>query len=220
VPCGLFGKLPSKRDFVSYNMPRPFLDSWESWLQSAVASSRHALGQGWQDIFLAMPIWRFWCGNEVHGAAVTGALMPSVDGVGRYFPLTLCAVAGDSLRVLPPPSPHLDAWHSQCEHLLLKMLDDHLEAEPAAMLETLASPPMTARQALPQDSGRTLCWSVESGGLDTAFATLVTMNDEMVHANRSYWWTNGGPAHKAQLVVSTGRADSHFLGAMMTGSFG
>ena len=41
--CGMFGKLPSKRDFVAYNMPRPFLDQWEEWLQSAVAASRHEL---------------------------------------------------------------------------------------------------------------------------------------------------------------------------------
>ena len=220
MTCGLFGKLPSKRDFVSYNMPRPFLDSWESWLQSAVAASRHALGSGWQDIFLGMPIWRFWCGAEAYGAPVTGALMPSVDGIGRYFPLTLCASPADGMHLLPPPLPALDGWMDDAEHFLLHMLDDQPSGEPASLLEHMKSPPMTDRLMRPAQQGQVLSWTEESGQLAGAFQTLKIMNDDMLHSCRSYWWTNGGAAHKARLVVMRGRADSHFLTAMMTGSFG
>ena len=57
--CGMFGKLPSKRDFIAYNMPRPFLDAWETWLQAGVAESKLALNDRWQEMFLGVPIWRF-----------------------------------------------------------------------------------------------------------------------------------------------------------------
>ncbi|WP_164076542.1 type VI secretion system-associated protein TagF, partial [Stenotrophomonas maltophilia] len=47
----------------------------------------------WTAVFLKAPIWRFWCGSSVLGTSLIGALMPSVDGVGRYFPLTVLAPA-------------------------------------------------------------------------------------------------------------------------------
>ncbi len=40
MSAGLFGKLPAKRDFVAVNAPRRFLETWEPWLQSSVATSK------------------------------------------------------------------------------------------------------------------------------------------------------------------------------------
>jgi hypothetical protein len=53
MKCGIYGKLPSKRDFVVHNMPRPFLNMWENWLQSAVAASHNQLGDSWHEAFLS-----------------------------------------------------------------------------------------------------------------------------------------------------------------------
>ncbi len=44
MACGLFGKLPPKRDFVAVNAPRPFLTVWENWVQAGLAASREQLG--------------------------------------------------------------------------------------------------------------------------------------------------------------------------------
>ncbi len=30
MACGVFGKLPSKRDFIAVNAPRRFLTAWEN----------------------------------------------------------------------------------------------------------------------------------------------------------------------------------------------
>ena len=58
-------------------------------LRSAYRRSERSLGQVWLDHWLRSPIWRFWLGRRIAGRTVVGALMPSVDGVGRYFPLCL-----------------------------------------------------------------------------------------------------------------------------------
>ena len=63
--CGLYGKLPTKRDFVAIKAPREFLAVWEPWMQSGLSASRHALGDSWQQTFLTAPIWRFWLGEEL-----------------------------------------------------------------------------------------------------------------------------------------------------------
>jgi type VI secretion system protein ImpM len=91
MQCGLYGKLPGKRDFVAIAAPREFLTVWEPWLQGAVAASRSRLGEAWQEAFLTAPIWRFWLGADICGNSVIGAFISSLDGVGRYFPLTLNA---------------------------------------------------------------------------------------------------------------------------------
>lgn len=220
MPCAMFGKLPSKRDFVAYNMPRPFLDHWEEWLQAAVASSRLMLGSRWQEVFLGLPIWRFWLGGDVYGTAATGALMPSVDGVGRYFPLSLCSFEPEGTRLLPPPNPALDKWLDGIEQFLLGMLDDVLDGDPGQLVASLPTAPTGPRDFLQPERGRYLAWEVESGGLASAFRSLDIINSEYLHAERSLWWTNGGGGHKARLVAVNGRMDGHFLGALMTGSLG
>ena len=219
--CGMFGKLPSRRDFVSYNMPRPFLDHWEEWLQAGVAASKHALGSRWQELFLTAPIWRFWLGSKVYGTAVSGALMPSVDGIGRYFPLTLCACEPAEQQLLPPPSGQLDAWHQTCEDFLLCMLDDHLDEEPAILLERVPFAPVAERFSLLPQAGRMLVWSGGDGGsLASAFRSLQIMNDEEMHGGRSYWWTQGGAAHPPQLLAMNGRADANLMASLLTGALG
>src|SRR5690606_39018525 len=86
---GFYGKLPSRGDFVSRRLPQPFVATWDAWLQQGIAASQAALGQRWLDVYLTSPIWRFALAPQVcGGAAYIGVLVPSVDRVGRYFPLT------------------------------------------------------------------------------------------------------------------------------------
>ena len=67
MACGLFGKLPGKRDFIALNAPTAFLSAYERWLQGGLTASRVELGGGWQDAFLNAPIWRFWFGSAFCG---------------------------------------------------------------------------------------------------------------------------------------------------------
>jgi type VI secretion system protein ImpM len=216
--CAMFGKLPSKRDFVSYNMQRPFLDQWEEWLQASVAASRHALGSRWQDVYLSFPIWRFWSGRQVFGNAVTGALMASVDGVGRYFPLTICACEPPNAYLEPPPSRGLDRWHEDCEQFLLRMLDDQFEKEPSDLLADLSFPSIAPRLPPPQRDSGLLFWPDGNGSFSDAFRSLDMADGEARNGRRSYWWTNGGGGgHQAKLVVVDGKPTAQFFAFLMTG---
>ncbi len=111
---GLFGKLPARGDFVRVGLPGNFIEPWDAWLQRALLSARGQLGERWLPAWLEAPIWRFSLPPGACGAgAALGLMMPSVDRVGRYFPLTLAAVfaVGD-----PAPSPEQSAaWLDNCE---------------------------------------------------------------------------------------------------------
>ncbi|HET9018225.1 MAG TPA: type VI secretion system-associated protein TagF [Acetobacteraceae bacterium] len=128
---GLYGKLPARGDFVRLGLPGDFVTAWDDWLAHVIAASRDRVGAEWLPAFLEAPVWRFALAPGLAGAqAATGVWMPSVDRVGRYFPLTLavtlpavapdwldaCEAAGraaleadaapeDVLRRLPPPAP-------------------------------------------------------------------------------------------------------------------
>jgi len=131
MSAGLFGKLPAKRDFIGMNASRRFLEAWEPWLQAGVAMSKQMLGDGWIDTYNRAPIWRYWLGADFCGEAMIGAFMPSVDGVGRSFPLAIFVGEGDASLAPPELEPN-DAWFEAAEAVLLDAL------EPGATLERIA----------------------------------------------------------------------------------
>jgi type VI secretion system protein ImpM len=89
---GFCGKLPARGDFVTSGLPRRFVETWHDWMQGVMAGSRDALGEDWVAAWLEAAVWRFALSPGICGPdAVLGLWMPSVDRIGRYFPLTFAA---------------------------------------------------------------------------------------------------------------------------------
>lgn len=87
---GWYGKLPTSGDFVTRRVHPSFIEPWDAWLNQMLAGSRERLGAGWKDAFLSAPVWRFVLAPGVIGPdGWAGLIVPSVDSVGRYFPLTV-----------------------------------------------------------------------------------------------------------------------------------
>lgn len=99
---GWYGKIPGAGDFIARRVPASFSEPWDRWLQRAMEGSQQRLGARWREAFLSMPAWRFVLGPGVVGTnAWAGLMLPSVDAVGRYFPLTVaCALPSASLDVV------------------------------------------------------------------------------------------------------------------------
>lgn len=90
---GFFGKLPSRGDFVGQGLPRAFLAPWEAWVAEAMSASRALLGEDWLAAWMEAPVWRFALPGGACGPdAALGLVLPSVDRVGRTFPLLLVAL--------------------------------------------------------------------------------------------------------------------------------
>jgi type VI secretion system protein ImpM len=87
---GAFGKIPALGDFFRIRVDQAFVEVWDAWLQESMVAGRTRLGQDWDECYMCAPLWRFSLPPGVAGPlAVVGVLMPSVDRVGRQFPLTL-----------------------------------------------------------------------------------------------------------------------------------
>jgi type VI secretion system protein ImpM len=149
MQCSLYGKVPAKRDFIAIGAPREFLNAWEPWLQAAISASRTTLGEQWQPAFLTAPIWRFWLGADICGRSVIGAFMSSLDGVGRYFPLTLFACADDGAAIPPPEYGAQDGWFDTVEAFLMSTLDQGAQFETmTAQLGALPPPAQQSQEGL------------------------------------------------------------------------
>ncbi|MEZ5574267.1 MAG: type VI secretion system-associated protein TagF [Candidatus Competibacteraceae bacterium] len=128
--AGFFGKLPSRGDFIGRHLPKSFVGPWDSWLQTAVAHSRDQLGENWQEYYCTSPVWRFALGPGLCGpAAYAGIMMPSMDRVGRYYPLAIAAALAPGWPLFTLPASG-EAWFRQAERLALAALErDELDLD-------------------------------------------------------------------------------------------
>lgn len=141
---GAFGKMPALGDFFHLNAPQGFVRVWDDWLQGAMMAAAQSGGQAWDDQYMSAPIWRFTLAPGVAGPAkILGVLMPSVDRVGRRFPLALMAPIDHEG---PSALDHLtqDKTFEQLEDLALSCLDDGMDRDRLAA--TLVGIQMPATQ--------------------------------------------------------------------------
>lgn len=97
----LFGKLPSHGDFVARNLGAEARAAWDGWLSEGMAGARAALGEAFDAAYETAPPWRFVTGPGPFGETWrAGTLTPSVDAVGRRFPVVLAVedLAEDEVR--------------------------------------------------------------------------------------------------------------------------
>ena len=125
---GWYGKLPTLGDFASRRLDGDFIEPWDLWLGEGLAAQREMLGEAWLEAYLRSPVWRFVLmpgalpGLQQDGA-LAGVLMPSVDRVGRYFPLTLVT----RLPSLPRSAAEIEAllgWLHRLEDVAVDALHD------------------------------------------------------------------------------------------------
>lgn len=126
---GVYGKLPGYGDFIFRNLKANYINPWDEWLQHFMSASKEQIGDNWLDIYLTSPIWRFVLSagvidNNVHA----GVMIPSVDRVGRYFPLTIVKTFQDSVN---PVDVFLSEseWFQRLEEKCLSALNGEIDVD-------------------------------------------------------------------------------------------
>ncbi|HEX9396142.1 MAG TPA: type VI secretion system-associated protein TagF [Burkholderiales bacterium] len=127
---GWYGKIPATGDFVVRRLPEAFREAWDRWLQQSMDGGRERLGTQWQANYLSMPPWRFLLSaGMLTPQAWTGVMVPSVDAVGRQFPLTIaCALPAVRLD-LPGCLESARRWFDAIETIALDALAPRAEVK-------------------------------------------------------------------------------------------
>ena len=97
TPPGWFGKVPALGDFVTRRLPVGFLQPWDHWITRGVSDTQRDHGDAGREGLLTFPVWRFLLPPHLlNRQGWFGLLAPSVDRVGRRFPLTIAAELSES----------------------------------------------------------------------------------------------------------------------------
>jgi type VI secretion system protein ImpM len=228
--AGWYGKLPCLGDFASRRLPTDFITPWDAWLQRSIAASRRQLGDTWLDVFLTSPMWRYALAPGVCGEhAYAGLLLPSVDKVGRYFPLTFA---------LPIPREHADivallgvqAWYAELEHVGLAALSvdyspDALEAalgnNPFPLRAPQSAPPGTGnlvecfRDPAPAAQSFHLSSIDELAAAASAGARAIAISSA---AGKSCWWSVAQESGATEFHYSAGLPPDDYFTVLLGGS--
>lgn len=147
---GWYGKLGALGDFASRRLPPAVVQACDHWLARMLAHSQALLGERWLAAYLHAPLWRSaWAPGVLDEQWWFGALMPSCDAVGRYFPLLVLqprrAAPQDRIAL-----DHLDLWWQGLGRAMLQTLNEGapLEAFEGALAELPPWP--TARPISPE----------------------------------------------------------------------
>ncbi|MET0857459.1 MAG: type VI secretion system-associated protein TagF [Telluria sp.] len=200
--AGFFGKVSSHGDFVARRLPPSFQEPWDAWLQAGLQASRQALGPDWLATYLGSPIWRFALTPGLCGAGGwAGVLMPSVDRVGRHFPLTLAGAGAGPLDQLS----RCGEWYGRlevlalstlCEGFSLDAFDAALHALEAPRLAAAAAPGLTVL-ALDPDQPMDDELAAPSARLLAGIAAAAL-------DGHSLWWTDGSAKVAPCVLVCRG----------------
>jgi type VI secretion system protein ImpM len=205
---------------------------WDTWLQQSIAASRSHLGEDWLDIYMTSPIWRFALFPGVCGERVwAGVLMPSVDKVGRYFPLTLTvaleARADTSMAIFMA-----DAWYAALEDVALSVLrvDGSLDDLEVSLLQ---SPfPLTTASSDPgqPELSKLIAWwrlpgaepltlSLQHAGAVEKFMGM-TMNGVFSTSGygKSVWWSWKQDTDEGVLHCCEGLPPADHFATMLLGN--
>lgn len=90
----VFGKLPAHGDFVSRGVPGAVRDRLDEWLSEWLVQARAAHGPAFEQVYEDAAPWLF------EGPAAAAVLLPSVDAVGRHYPLLVVTTPDRSLQAV------------------------------------------------------------------------------------------------------------------------
>jgi type VI secretion system protein ImpM len=234
IEVGLYGKLPSHGDFLRRRVLDSFLAPWDEWLQAGIAASRESLGPGWPEMYLTSPVWRFAvaanaCGRE----AVGGLVAPSVDRVGRYFPLTLMWRLPEDLNPLSYATIASE-WLERIEQIVIDALTaeavdfeqfDQRLCDLAPDLNAVIAPARVRFDTDDTDAlirGQNPAWQIPIGvshALETTLHQLLYRTLQAGYEPLTLWWTEGSAAVEPSCLLLRGLPPPEAFGDLLSGSW-
>jgi type VI secretion system ImpM family protein len=223
---GFFGKLPSHGDFIERRVGGAFRDLWDDWMQRCMVESQRELGGRWLDCYLTSPMWRFFlCDGVVGTASYAGVLLPSVDRVGRYFPLTVVVELPVELPALEFARIAND-WFGEIEQLCADALQNpdfdlgDFDAALAASAAKLAGvdqlspvrafPGTCAQWHWPAESVTDFSGAMTGPLLGIAQGALRPM---------AMWWTDGSELVQPSVLLTRSLPRPDSFGALLAGTW-
>lgn len=216
---GLFGKIPAHGDFISRNLHSSYLTPWDEWLQRCVHGSQELIGNDWLNIYLTSPVWRFVLSPGcVDNQARAGILVPSVDSVGRYFPITLtCPIDTNSNLFLFQQNN--EAWYSQLQDIAISALQNNLNADDIMEQLSALQPQQSLRQSNPLLSNGARVAPGSNTDISSSYGQMLGDIYSQNCPSHSVWWCHGSQHMGPTCLTSPGLPEPSQYSAMLAGNW-
>ena len=211
TPIGIYGKIPAHSDFIDRQLPMAFIGNWDAWLQRCISCSRERLGDSWLDLYLTSPIWRFMLSpGAIDPQGWCGVVSPSVDSVGRYFPLTI-AMPLPAATGLALFCQQNEDWFQGLETVVLSALQSGSDADQLKeQLQGLAPPLNNA-----QNPGDNSNIALSAASLSSALAAQLDAQLGRHYASHSLWFSIYTQPVMQNLLVAQGMPSDEQYTAML-----
>ncbi|MEE2000636.1 type VI secretion system-associated protein TagF [Alkalimonas sp. MEB108] len=216
--AGFCGKVPVLGDFLQEGLSIEFNDCWNEWLRAALAVSKEQLGASWLDYYLTSPVWHFaLSGGSCGPEPVIGTMIPSVDKVGRHYPLILAKPVQQSPIVCRTQSD----WCQQFEDFILQTLEDdfNFQSWRASLLKfsffSPDSPVPSHHLGHAEQKGN---WLLH-GALTMDSMALLHSLLRQEFGNYCLWWTDGSEYVDAVCLISKGMPLISQYASMLNGQW-
>lgn len=225
---GYYGKVPTHGDFVSKGLPRSFIDPWDLWLQEAILTSRRQLDNRWLDYFLTSPLYHFALSPGICGdTGWLGILMPSVDKVGRYYPMTISLMIREGIN--PFDALQKKEWSAKLENLALFCLKDSYDLDEFndgvdQLIKEIvfeASNPCSFTDRM-NNQVFDPAWQQSLNGLESIPDIYSSLLDNVLKDRcfaYSLWWTKGSEHVSPSFLFSEGLPPYENVAAMFDGNW-
>jgi len=221
---GLYGKLPAYGDFIFRNLNSTFINPWDEWLQHFISGSQEQIGEGWLNIYLTSPIWRFvFSPGVIDDKVWAGLMMPSVDRVGRYFPVSL--VMPFSANVCPVNFlMNQRDWFNEVETHCLSALDGAIDADELVeiLAGIIAQPQERFQPTANLGEMGPMIFGLSTGDEEQVSSTIPYMLNAALTtglSSFSLWQTEGSELISPSLFSCQGLPPIGSIGSMLDGQW-
>lgn len=225
---GYYGKVPTQGDFISKGLPRSFIEPWDIWLQEAIFTSQRQLGQQWLEYYLTSPIYHFVLSPGICGdTGWLGVVIPSVDKIGRYYPMTISLMIDASIN--PFVTLQKQQWFARLEQLALSCLHENysldvfnqaigqLQQEPIGHFVNTPS----SMQKLYSQTYHS-AWHLSINGEDRLTGLFASMLDSVLKEQcfaYSLWLTQGSEVVQPSFLFAEGLPPFEGMAALFDGNW-
>jgi type VI secretion system protein ImpM len=225
---GYYGKVPTLGDFVGSRLPRSFVDSWDLWLQEAIAASRRQLGEDWLNFYLTSPLYHFALSPGICGdSGWMGVLMPSVDKIGRYYPMTMGLMLNEDIN--PFIAMQKSEWFAKIEEIALSCLKDDYNLEEFNRsidqlnreIGMIPTDSLCLTERMSHDEF-TAAWRQPLDDTESMTSFLPVLLDNLIKDRclaYSLWWTAGSDLISSSFLFSQGLPPIDSVAAMFDGKW-
>ena len=209
---GFYGKLPITGDFINRGLPNHFIHRWDNWLHDNLSAYQQHYQDKWLQHYLTSPIWRFFISPSIiDDNAYIGIMCPSVDSVGRYFPMTIASPC-DAKQIHSLFSPSFQLVYGELEQLFFKYLNSSDSKNVESFHHELQEISSTFQHFLSSQKIDPLPATLDSyrflmsdqADIAGAVSSLWLMQIIEKHPSTTLWWSNGSNAIEPSLLINSG----------------